>query len=161
MQRRSPAPLLQLQLPAVMWSICSVIAWAAAAALLPPAATAARLDLWPTSTGRIRGLNESRYYAHGEERIGCGPPRHRHAAGPSVVFFSPEVPVAGMATTILQSRHMPLNLTCTPTSRVLVRGESHGACGSRRGALAGPLTPLHAPAAARCMHAWRPEAPER
>lgn len=57
-----------------------MIAWCAVAALLASAATAARLDLWPTSTGPAHGLNESQTYAASEERIGCAPGRHCRTA---------------------------------------------------------------------------------
>ena len=78
-QERSPAPPTAepalLQLATGMWSTCAVAARSAVAALLASAASAARLDLWPTSTGPAHGLNESQTYAAGEERIGCGPGR--------------------------------------------------------------------------------------
>lgn len=68
-----------LQVAAGMWSTCSVVAWCAAATLLASTATAARLDLWPTSTGPLNQDGHSRTYAEGMERIGCGLGHHCHA----------------------------------------------------------------------------------
>lgn len=58
-----------------------MIAWCAVAALLASPATAARLDLWPTSTGPLNVVNHSRTHAETLERIGCELRRHCRAPG--------------------------------------------------------------------------------
>ena len=59
------------------------------------------------------------------ERSGSGAALHDTVTLPAlfVAFFSPAVAVAGIAAAILQSRHVHLNLTYAPASRIIARGE--------------------------------------
>lgn len=76
------------QLATMMSRTCTAVAWCAVAALLVSAATAARLDLWPTSSGPLNEGNHSRTHVASLERIGCGPGCHCNAASTASKRFA-------------------------------------------------------------------------